>query len=156
MSNMSTALVDPVILAAAIAFIGKILAGFWKDRVKSKCVTTAILAEIKRLLRVIQEHSKWWEGLRKSGDTGHPLIPFSYPIYRRQIENLGLLTPALAGKVAPFFGHLEFLNELQVSRERYAAAGKLADFDQVYASGLRTVLERYSHTFDDEIRAWHL
>jgi hypothetical protein len=152
MSDLINSLVDPAIIAAALAFIGKIGRDAWRQKAEQRSVSTAILAEIKRLLRVVKEHSSWWEERRRAGDTNHPLIPFSYPIYKKLLKNIGLLRPSLAGKVAPFFGYLEFLNALQASRDRYVSVSKVPDFDQIYASSLKTVLDRFGCEFLNDFR----
>ena len=152
MADLTTALVHPAVLAAALAFIAKIIRDVWIRHREITSVNTAFLAEIQRLLGVVKEHEIWWDGLRKASTTGHhPLIAFSHPIYKRQVKNLGLLQPAVAGKVAKFYGYLEFLNAFQVARVQYGPS-QGAEFDRMYHESLQTFLKTFDSLFREEFQ----
>src|SRR5207253_2829570 len=122
-------------IATLVGLLG-VLAGFilfyWGKRLERQSVNKAILAEIRRLIDVICRHKKWWlEGCMKTGNTDVPLIPFSTPIYNEQAKNIGLLDRSIVAKVANFYGYVQFLNSLQVSRAGYLAVNKLPLFEQM-------------------------
>src|SRR5262245_16927809 len=114
--------VDPAILAAAIAFLSVVIRDS-VDRAKNvRSMNTAVLAEVQRLLNVVERHREWWNNLDANARKTYPLIQFTYPIYKKQAKNIGRLRPTIAEKVAKFFGYLEFLNSLQATRPQYLAA----------------------------------
>lgn len=129
-------------IATLVGLLG-VLAGFilfyWGKRIERQSVNIAILAEIRRLINVVCRHKKWWlEDCIKNGNTDLPLIPFSTPIYNDQAKNIGLLDRSIVANVANFYGYVQFLNSLQMSRAGYTAVNKLPLFEQMYLEALET------------------
>jgi hypothetical protein len=140
-------LVDPAVLAAAVAFVAKLIHDALGRNREVKSVNTAVLAEVKRLLGVVKRHEAWWNGLMQAGDTtGYPLIPFSHPIYGKQVKNIGRLPPEIAGRIATFYGYIGFLNSLQNARGQYR---QVTAFDSMYHESLVTFILSFDGQFDD-------
>ncbi len=120
---------------------------YWGKRMERQSVNIAILAEIRRLLYVIQLHKKWLE--EDPVNINLPLIPFSTPIYNEQAKNLGLLDRSVAAKVASLYGYVQFLNSLQIARAGYVAVNNLQLFKKTYLKSLDTFGEVYGTLFDE-------
>ncbi len=142
----------PEVIAALVAFAGAIALFVYRKNREEKSINKSVLAEIKRLLDVIQRHKKWWEGRIQAKDTNYPLIPFSHVVYSKQVANVGALKGSLVVRAVQFYGYLDFLNALQASRPQYIAAGKSADFDQVYDGALKELLDTFGQAFADEFQ----
>lgn len=138
-------------IATFVGLLG-VLAGFilfyWGKRLERQSVNKAILAEIHRLINVVCRHKEWWlEDCIKRGNTDLPLIPFSTPIYDEQAKNIGLLDRSIVANVASFYGYVQFLNSLQMSRAGYMALNKLPLFEQMYLDALETFCNVNRHIF---------
>ena len=133
---------DPAVIAALIAFAATLGASWYDKYAEKKTTNKAILAEIHRLLAVVQEHVDW-EGRR---DPKYPLIPFSTPVYTEQVKNIGWVHKGIVALVVKFYGYLGYINSLQSLREQYISAGK--DFDTQYERSLRRLLGDFEGKFD--------
>jgi hypothetical protein len=145
-------MIDPGIIAAIIAFLGTIITFFWRKSLEKRSINRAILAEIQRLIRVVTIHEKWWAERLAAKDTNFPLIPFSHAVYSKQVPNVGALNHRVVANVVTFYGYVRFLNSLQEARPEYIAAQKQAEFDITYHAALKTLLQEYSHAFDEEFK----
>jgi hypothetical protein len=142
---------------ATLIGLFSVLAGFilfyWGKRLEQQSVNIAILAEIRRLINVVGRHKEWLEESLKAGDNDLPLIPFSTPIYDKQAKNIGLLDRRIVAHVATFYGYVQFLNSLQMSRAGYMAVNKVPLFEQMYLESLETFCnvnrDVFKHTFRD-------
>jgi hypothetical protein len=150
MNAPTTAQFDPQIIAGIIAFIaavGVFVGGKFLD---ARSVNHAVLAEMKRLIQVVDTHREWWAKLVAAHDTNYPLIPFSHAVYTAQVQNIGVLKRPIVVRTVQFYGYLDFLNSLQASRDKFIAAGKSADFDKLYADSLDSFTRAYAHAFKAE------
>ena len=143
---------DAQMITTLVGLLG-VLAGFilfyWGKRLERLSVNKAILGEVHRLINVVRSHKKWWsEECMKTGNTDVPLIPFSTPIYNEQAKNIGLLDGNIVAKVANFYGYVQFLNSLQMSRAGYLAVNKLPLFEQMYLDSLEAFCSAYLIVFD--------
>jgi hypothetical protein len=142
---------DPAILAALIAGLSAFILYIVRKVSEKRAINRAVLAEIKRLVSLLENHKTWWLRLIADKDTNYPLIPFSYVVYKKQIKNIGELSPSLVAKTVQFYGYVDFLNALQASRDRYGPA-KSAEFDQVYLKALLHCTGAFGKAFDDDFR----
>lgn len=144
---------DPAILAALIAGLSAFILYLVRKVSEKRSINRAVLAEIKRLVFLIESHKKWWQWLvEEKKDTNYPLIPFSHVVYTEQIKNVGELSPSLIAKTVQFFGYVDFINALQKTREHYINAAKSAEFDQKYLEALQHCTGLYGKAFDRDFR----
>lgn len=144
--------IDPAIVAAVIAFVSAAATFFWQKRSERRSINRGILAEIRRILKVVRSHRDWWATRVETEDTDHPLIPFSQAVYSKQVANIGALSNRLVVRVVTFYGYLEFINSLQAARPEYVAAAKAGEFNKMYLGVLTTFLADYEHAFDDDFK----
>jgi len=133
------------VIGGLIAIGGTLLSFWWRSAREARLINTAILAEISRLLSVIDEHEKWWSGCVQAGNTNYPLIPFSTDVYRQQARNIGLVKRDIVVQVVKFYGFVHYLNELQAVRAHYKAP---ANFDTQYQQALQLLLNDFRGAFD--------
>jgi hypothetical protein len=143
--------VQPSVVAAIIALIGSLLtvAGtvylFWRGKSAERRATNkAVLAEIHRLLCVVMPSHDRWPGKE---DPAYPLIPFSTPVYREHLKNIGGLDDDLVELVVRFYGYIDYLNSLQALRAQYIAGGKTQEFNDQYKKSLSSVLTDFNGVF---------
>jgi rRNA processing protein Gar1 len=117
---------------------------------------TAVLAEIQRLLTVLERHKNWWDKAVKDGSTDVPLAPFTTPVFDEQVKTIGNVDKAIVGRVVALFGYVKFINAIQLSKAGYASVGKQNDFNKLYAAILETALNQYSAAFDAAFRKYGL
>jgi hypothetical protein len=141
---------DPQIIAGIIAFVAAVGVFIGGKILDARSVNHAVLAEIKRLIQVVDTHRDWWARCVAAHDTNYPLIPFSHAVYTAQVQNVGVLRRAIVVRTVQFYGYLDFLNSLQASRDKFIAAGKSADFDKMYAESLDSFTRTYGHAFKAE------
>jgi hypothetical protein len=109
-----------------------------------RSVTTAVLAEVQRLQGVLEMHLGYWTRWMEAGQTkDNPLIPFTYDVYKKQVANVGLISPKLVGAIVKFYGYLSFINGLQRQRSFYLEHNNSEAFDKLY----QAALERFTRTF---------
>jgi hypothetical protein len=140
---------DPQTIATLVSLLGVVVGislFYWGKRLERRSVNMAILAEIRRLLDVICRHKKWLE--ENTGNIDLPLIPFSTPIYNEQAKNIGLLDHRVVANVASFYGYVQFLNSLQMSKAGYVEVNKLQLFEKMYLDSLKTFCKVYGNLFD--------
>jgi len=146
MSQILNSLVDPAVLVAAIGIIAGVVSHIWRGRAEEQRTNKAVLGEIRRLLIGIEEHRKWFEKLRPEERHRHPLIPFSYVVYKKQVGNIGSLESELVANAVQFYGYVEFLNSLQATRKEQRAE----DFDGGYLAALRRCTSEFYEKFDKD------
>jgi len=127
------------VVAIAMFFVGK-----YAER---KSVNMAVLAEVQRLLSVLNGHKKFREASAISG-RDVPLIPFSIDVYKSQIANVGLIGKDIVADIVRFYGYIEFLNTLQSMRDEYGLRDDFKGFDRTYDSTLKTVVDTFSSSFN--------
>jgi hypothetical protein len=136
------------LFSVGVVFITKFL--------ESRSANTAILAEIQRLLKVIESHKKWWEDCIKSRETDLPLTQFTTPIFDAQVENIGNIDRQMVAKVVAFYGWVKFINAIQGEKAKYPQTARGAKFNDQYLNILGDVLARYKGTFDNAFRKYGL
>lgn len=150
MSAAETHWLAPAIYPALIAFVCAVVIFLWRKILEVRSLNRAILAEIERLLKVVRIHRDWWKGRMKKKDMNFPLIPFSHPVYDKQVQNIGVLHGAVVVRAVKLYGYLDFLNSMQESREAHIRAGKSEDFNAMYLGVLDKFLAQFETAFDDE------
>jgi rRNA processing protein Gar1 len=149
--------VAPAIVAAVIGFILSLIRDERVRTTQVRSINTAILAEVQRLVEVVKRHKEeFWGKLSGPDKQIHPLIPFTYPIYKEQSKNIGQLTADVSGKVAKLYGYIQFLNSLQKTRESYLRATQFPEFDKLYTTSLNNFLDEFGTQFDDDFRNFGL
>jgi type II secretory pathway pseudopilin PulG len=139
---------NSAVVVALIGVVGGIVAFFVRGIVEKRNTNKAVLAEIRRLLVVIREHKEWYEKkLTPSKRLDYPLIPFSHPVYDKQVDNIGILNWGLVAKVVRFYGYVDFLNALQSARAKHPHSD---DFDLVYLDALGRC--ESIHHFDNDFK----
>jgi hypothetical protein len=141
---------DPAVIAALIALAATLGASWYDKYTEKKTTNKAILAEIHRLLEVVQEHVGW-KGRR---DPKFPLIPFSTPVYDEHVKNIGWVDKDIVALVVKFYGYLGYLNCLQRLREQYISAEK--DFNKQYDESLDRLLNNFDKKFDLALRKYNI
>jgi hypothetical protein len=137
---------------AVIAGLFSVLAFLIKQGFEDRATNIAILAEVQRLLRVLEEHKNWWERCTKEGNTAYPLIPFTTPVFDHQVDRVGEINRKVVAQVVAFHGYLQFVNRLQAERLNY----KTLEFDERYLETLQRLLRDYHAGFDSAFRSFGL
>jgi len=138
--------VTAAIVGGVIAIVGAVVSLGYRSAREKFVINKAILAEINRLLFVLERHEEWWSKCIESKNTDYPLIPFSTDVYRQQIKKVGVIDKSVIVDVVKFYGYVGYLNDLQSVRAQYNVR---AEFDEQYLKCLRTVLEDYGNAFDN-------
>lgn len=139
-----------VYAAIAAGLFGLLLFIFTK-RLERQSVTKSLLAEIQRLLVVVEEHlGHWRKWMEKRETQKHPLIPFSCDVYAKHIENLGLADHEYVGLIVKFYGYLKFVNSLQKTQSKdWGLHGNNPEsFDYVYEASLKRLVNDFGNAFD--------
>jgi hypothetical protein len=148
----SVASVITALIAAAVA-----LWSLWFQRRSERwAVNRAILAEISRLLDVINQHREWWIRQSAAGDTNLPLMPFTIDVYDKLAGNLGSLYPKVVVDVVRFYGYVRFVNNFQQSRSEHVAEGKGGEFDTAYGKLLKKLLDAFHDAFEAEFSRYRV
>jgi len=136
-----------------VTIAGGFFTYFVRKYLEERSVNRAVLAEINRLITAVRRHYDWWVALTSRHP--HPLVPFSYAVYKQHVKNVGVLKKDLVGAVVQFYGYLQFINDLQTRRKRFENG---AYFEAVYTGSLKNFLELFEHRFDDEFKrqSWTL
>jgi hypothetical protein len=150
MNIQTTTQLNPQIIAGIIAFIAAVGVFFAGKILDARSVNHAVLAEMKRLIHVVESHRDWWAARAAAKDTNYPLIPFSHAVYDKQVENIGVLHRSIVVRTVQFYGYLDFMNSLQGLRDKFNAAGKSAEFEKMYADSLDSFVRTYGHAFREE------
>jgi hypothetical protein len=150
-------LFDAAVVAAVFGFLSKLAIEGWRGWSTRRSINTAILAEVRRLIDVINGHYRnWYRGLPRPGAEIHALVPFSYPIYETQSKNLGKMKPALAAKVVVFYGYVQFLNGVQGTHAHYVSKDRFAEFDKIYINAIMNFVRHIRTQFTDEFKKYGL
>ncbi len=133
-------------LAALIAFVGSAAMYFLQKNAERRSVNIAVMAEVQRLLTVLESHLAF---RRKCAESGRqvPLIPFTTEVYKSQIAHVGVIYGDVVADVVSFYGYIDFLNTLQAMKSEYEKKDDLEGFYQTYDSTLNTVVEGFSDRF---------
>lgn len=119
---------------------------------RDRTVNKAILAEVQRLIEVIERHRNFWdECVTKKTTDHHPLIPFAHVVYDKQIANVGVVFGNKVAAVVRFFGYVDYLNRFQGLREFYDHAGNTDEFNTMYIGVLDRLLKMFRCTFDNGV-----
>lgn len=147
LASFATSLLDPAVTVAALGLVGGVVSYFWRGSAERRRTNRAVLGEIRRLLIAIKEHQHWYEHTVPATERAHyPLIPFSYAVYKKQLNNVGTLDRTLVAKAVQFYGYVDFLNTLQSLRKEH----RPADFDRIYVSSLDRCVSEFFDKFNDE------
>lgn len=133
------------IVGGLIAVGGVAASHMYRTHHEKTVVNKAILAEINRLLFVLDRHEKWWCGCIQSENTNYPLIPFATDVYKEQMKKIGVVDESMIAHVVKFYGYVGYLNTLQSIRARYADP---AEFDKQYHESLKTILADHKNIFE--------
>jgi hypothetical protein len=140
------------VLAAAIAG-GIALWEYSKNQNDRRLsLNRAVLAEIARLLAVLDGHYRFWSDAMDQGGARPPLIPFTMDVYRHAVADIGSMNPALVADVVRFFGYVRFINAFQRSHGRHVELGREAEFDMRYQEIVYTVLTDFGATFHEAFK----
>jgi hypothetical protein len=146
-------------IALWVAVVGglfSVVVVFVKKSLESRSSNIAVLAEIQRLLKVIERHKKFWEDCISKGETDLPLIPFSTPVFDEQVKSIGNIDRAVVAKVVAFYGYVKFINAMQSQKPNYTTASKGRQFNQQHLGILGNVLRDYKDAFDQEFSKYGL
>lgn len=133
------------IIGGLIAIGGTLASYLYRTRHEKAVVNKAVLAEINRLLFVLDCHEKWFRGCIQSNNTNYPLIPFATDVYNEQTKKIGVIDESVIVHVVKFYGYVGYLNKLQSIRTQYASS---AEFDKQYHQSLETILADYNKVFE--------
>ncbi len=142
----------PAIYPALIAFVSAVVVLLWRKFLEVRSVNRAVLAEIQRLIKVVHIHRNWWKDRVDRKDTDYPLIPFSHPVYDKQVQDIGSLSGAVVVRVVKLYGYLDFLNSMQNARQAHVKAGKSDEFNAMYLGVLDKFLSQFETAFDKEFK----
>jgi hypothetical protein len=138
-------------ISAIVAAVSGLLLFYLSKRAERQAVNKAILAEIQRLLFVLDRHCGYWNTWAAKRETKkHPLIRFSCDIYAKHVDKMGLLDQKYVGLIVKFYGDLDFLNSLQATQARdwELHEGSPDSFDEKYTTTLERVIATYRGKFD--------
>lgn len=139
----------PIYAATAAGTLG--LAGIlYTKYLERRSTTTAILAEIKRLLHVLVEHDQYWdEWVRENTTDRHILVSFSLDVYDKQAANVGMFRTEYVGEIVKFYGDVRFINNLQQTRrEASSTCNGAASFNETYSHALKKILQSNAKVFE--------
>lgn len=138
-----------VAIIGGIFSLGSILVN---KRMEKRSINIAVLAEIQRLLHVLESHKGWYTNCSESEKNDLPLVPFDTPVYDAQIDHVGGIDRQVVAKVVAFYSYVKFINALQETRDKYPHTENLSGqrFCTHYASSLDNVIKQYGGAFDDE------
>ena len=142
-----------VAIIGGLFSIGAILV---KQRIEIRNINIAVLAEIQRLLGVVEGHKNWWQERINANDTDFPLLPFTTPVFDLQANNVGQIHTRIVAQVVTFYGYIKFINALQADRQKYVAGGKAKEFDEQYLRVLEGLSHNFKATFDSAFRDYGL
>jgi len=135
-------------LAAIITFLGGCILYVAGKVIEKNNINKAILAEIKRLLKAVTAHEKWWAARIEAKDTNYPLVPFKIDVYAAQINSIGMLKRDLIVHVVEFYGYLQFINSIQGFRDQYVKEGKSDQYNDFYHKLLKNIIRDFSTVFE--------
>jgi hypothetical protein len=123
---------------------------------ESRSINIAVLAEIKRLLEVIESHKEFWKSCIDSGEKNLPLVSFSTPVFDEQIKSIGTLDGRVVANVVGFYGYVKFINAIQGQREKYPTAANERQFSEQYLQALTRAIDNYRGVFDEAFQRYGL
>ena len=141
------------IVGGLIAIAGAAASYLYRTRHEKAVVNKAVLAEINRLLFVLDRHEKWWRGCIQSKNTSYPLIYFATDIYKEQTKKIGVIDESVIVHVVKFYGYVDYLNTLQSIRSQYTSS---AEFDKQYLESLETILADYREVFEAAFKKYEI
>jgi hypothetical protein len=139
---------DVALWVAVIGGFFSLLVLFVTKQLESRSANTAILAEIRRLLKVLGSHKRWWEECVLSGETGLPLVSFTTPVFDERVKTIGEIDRRMVADVVAFYGYVKFINGIQSQQSKYADAGMEHRFNEQYVRMLGSVMGNFERKFD--------
>ena len=134
------------IVGGLIAIAGTASSYLYRGYHEKMVVNKAILAEVSRLLIVLNSHTVFWKHCIDSNKTNHfPLIPFTTDVYKQHVNKIGVINQLIIAHAVKFYGDVEFINALQKQRGNY---GNPLEFNCQYLNTLKTIVADYSKVFD--------
>jgi hypothetical protein len=147
---------DVALWVAVIGGLFSILVILVTRRFESRSANIAVLAEIRRLLKVLDRHKTWWEDCISSGETRLPLVPFTTPVFDERVKTIGDIDRRVVADVVAFYGYVKFINGIQSEKSKYAEVGREERFNGQYIHILSSVLRDFKDKFDDAFRRYGL
>ena len=142
-------LLNSAIWVALIALI-PVFAGKWLEK---HSTNKAVMAEISRLLKVVELHRDFWQKCVADNSTDRRvLIPFTYRIYTNQIGNMGIIRSRIVAEVVEFYGDIDFVNAYQAMKDHALETGYLEEFNAAYIGFLSNILEQFAPAFGKEFK----
>lgn len=150
-------------VAIWVAIIGgafSLITILFNKRIEKRSSNIAVLAEIQRLLHVLDSHRGWFNSCTEDEKLTLPLVPFDTPIFDAQVGHVGVIDTKIVAKVVSFYSYVTFINSLQKMRDQYPASKHLLGedaknakqgFGSHYAHSLDNVLNQYMGAFNDEM-----
>jgi len=138
------------VLVAVIGIAGWFLQEGYKRHVKQRNLTCALLAEVKAIDHVIDEHLNHWllkkiiPPLAASNyqNALPPLVPFSIDVYDQLADKIGLLDRELAAVIIDYYRMLHFINRFQQSADQHTTLGLKKEFCETYTRMLEKQLKK--------------
>ena len=144
---MKDILFNSAVWVALIALIPVFAASWFEKHSTNK----AVLAEVYRLLKVVEQHRNFWQRCVDDHSTGRrTLIRFSYSIYSKQIKKIGVIRPRIVASVVEFYGDIDFVNSYQALKDDAQKTGHLDEFDKAYIQFLSRILDDFGPPFRRE------
>lgn len=146
---------EPQLLVAVLGILGPPLLAFlmwflrdWHIRsVERKAVTRSLLADVYRLVDVIDGHLKWWCDNIENKRTDQPLIPFSTEFFDLIKDKMTIITDEnIIQDLVQYYGYIKFANAFQEKQNVYQQRKKTDRFDRMYLS----ILLRLARDFGPE------
>lgn len=153
MTTMIHLITDATFLAAFITGVVALALYFFRNSRQDRSVNNAILAEIQRLLEVIERHRDFWDARVKDKTTDHhPLIPFAHIVYDKQVAQVGVVRGSKVSDVVRFYGYVDYLNKFQALRDFYDRTGNTDEFNTMYIGVLDRMLKMFRCTFGSDAK----
>lgn len=141
------------IAASLIALTSAVFVFRRGQSLEKKATNKAILAEIRRLIKVVLPEHLGWNGRH---DPKYPLVPFSIRVYDELLKNIGSLDDDIVAPVVEFYGYLGYINSLQTLREQYKKNGNEHEFQKQYDGSLGRLLRDFQGKFDQAFQRYGL
>lgn len=143
-STMYHVITDTAFWVAVLGGVFGFISYEARKRAANTSVNRAVEAEVLRLKEVVERHLKFWtECADKHATLHHPLIPFSHPVFDKQVENVGVVKRERVAEVVRFYGYVDYINQFQATREIYIKDHRSDEFDQMYIRVLRRMAESF-------------
>ena len=146
MTALMHTMTDATFAAALLSVVLYAIRQWWDRR----SVNKAVMAEVGRLLEVIDRHHKFWKRCMDSNTTSHhPLIPFAHVVFDKQVKNVGVVRGNKVAAVVRFYGYVDYLNRFQALRTDYSENCLSDEFNVMYIGIRERLLGMFRGRFAD-------